>query len=147
MPFSLRIFPKLLSREVLYEGSTILAWPNGMKFLWHSHMPKSSFHVHFQSNSSLLVSASSCFWFWTRLSSCKATILISGPNPFIIHRTLVPSTLNLPDMIFSPYLFSAHHSIMQQFATENFQRWIPSIHSSFLWYITSGLLLDEGTTP
>ena len=101
-PFSLRKFPKLLFREYHHEGSTTLAFPNGMKFVWHSHMPKSPCLAKFQLKWLLHLSAPSWSSFWTRLLNCKATILISGPNPSKLSRTVVLPNLNLPDKTIWP---------------------------------------------
>ena len=51
----------------------------------------------------LLVSASSSFDFWVRFGICIATMLNHCPNDFIIPRTVVLSTLSLPDNKFTFY--------------------------------------------
>ena len=137
-PFSLQNSPKFLSNMYHCEGSTILVYPNGMKFLWHLHMPKWSPFTHFQLNPSNHVSATSWSSFWASYCSCKATMSNTGPNLFKIHRIIVPPTLSLWDILVISYLIPFDHNIMTKLATANFSRPFPSTHSGFLWAITSG---------
>jgi len=106
---------------MLCEGSTILVYPDGMKLLQYLHMPILLIPSKFQLHLSCHVSATSRFVFWTRLASCKATLLNLGPFLLKLHMIAVLPTLNLPDISFGPYHFYVHHSGVAKFATANFQ--------------------------
>ena len=138
MPFSPQNSPKFLSSRKHYEASTILVYPNGMKFLQCLHMPKWSYSTNFQPYPIIQVSAASWYSFWTRLCSCEATMLNLGPNLFKIHRRVVLPTLNLCDILVNPYPIPFDHNIMPKFATANCSWSLPSAHSGFLRSITSG---------
>ena len=69
----------------------------------------------------LYVSATSCFAFWARFVSCKATLLNLGPLPLKFSRSLVPPILNLLDIFVDPYLFSVQFCGVVKFAAANLQ--------------------------
>jgi hypothetical protein len=76
-------------------------------------MTKSLGYAKFQLNLPLEVSGTSTLVIWTRVCSCKATILNPGPFTFKFHIMIVLPILNLLDNSFGPYLFSVDHSFHQ----------------------------------
>src|SRR3989337_968694 len=101
-----------------------------MKILWHSHMTKSSRSTKFQPNWLLHVSGTSRLSFWTRLVSCKATILNLGPFLSKFHRIVVLPNLNLPDITLGSYHFSVDPRNMVKFAARNLLTLVQSLQTS-----------------
>jgi hypothetical protein len=79
-PIFLKNFSNILTRGMHCEASTILVFPNGMKFSQYLHMSKSPIASKFQLNPINYVSTTSSFAFLYSVMSCTASASYIHPN-------------------------------------------------------------------